>query len=150
MLTYTMLLCMVTHMYKSCILELRGLVFLLTQPWWEFILPTMQLQFRCGCNHRNSISYMCFVSSFISNSKLLGKKLQNHSTVEWQQASRSRQKKWFHYCSKISVRPTQVTQHVVLRNSMKDPSEAHPSGAMHGTWTQHYLTWVRPFVQSYH
>jgi hypothetical protein len=59
-----------------------------------------------------------FVSSFISNSESPGKKLQNHWTVEWLHASRSRHKNRFHCCSKISVQPTHATQRAVLDHSM--------------------------------
>jgi hypothetical protein len=66
---------------------------------------------------------MCFVSSLVSNSELLDKILQNHSTVEWLPASRSRQENSFHCYSKIW---------------------AHPCGATCGKWSEDDWT---PVVQ---
>jgi len=53
---------------------------LLLQPWRQLILPTMHLSLRRGCNNRNSICHVCFVSSFVSNSELLSK---NYTIIQW-------------------------------------------------------------------
>lgn len=68
-------------------------------------MPTVHFHLRRGSNCRNLISHTRFVSSLVSNSELLGKILQNHSTVEWLPASRSRQENGFHWFSEIWAHP---------------------------------------------
>jgi len=67
------------------------------QPWRQLILPTMHLSLRRGCNDRNSISHVCFVSSFVSNSELLGK---NYTIIQWLNGCQlqGRNRKIIFYC----------------------------------------------------
>ena len=106
---------------------------LLMQPWRRLILPTMHVSLRRGCNDRNSICHVCFVSSFVSNSELLGK---NYTIIlnGWMAANfKVKTGKWHSTASGVSGGPPKWCNLWHTSRGWQATNWAHPIGATCGT-----------------